>query len=144
MERATMELLILLDGGLGLLERDFDPVAPGDPVAELERLGELIARLEIEDERLRGDRREPVDDRAALRAEGRRHRQPSAECLHPPADDLRGLRPFQRPTGGRQGLWRDRRRGELAAHGKKTRWRPKNLPWQAILPSLLKYLMNAG
>ena len=98
-QRATMRPFVFLHRCFRPLERHIDAIPAGDAVAEFERLVELVAGVEIEDERFRGDGCQPVNDQTTLRAKRRGHRQSLSISLHSPRDDLRGLECFQGTAG---------------------------------------------
>jgi len=91
MERTAVQLFVFRCGRLRPLQRHLDAIPPGDTIAEFQRLVELVASFEIEDERSRGDGRKPMDDQAPLGAEGSGHGQPLAIPLRRPGNDLRGF-----------------------------------------------------
>ena len=98
-QRAAMRPFVFLHRRFRPLERHIDAIPASDAVAEFERLVELVAGVEIEDERFRGDGCQPVNDQTTLRAKRRGHRQSLSISLHSPRDDLRGLECFQGTAG---------------------------------------------
>ena len=80
------------------LQLDFNAVPRGNPVAQLERFLELIARIEVEHVRPRLDLGQPMDDHAPFRPKGRGHGQLGKIMLHGPGDDLPRRGRFQPPA----------------------------------------------
>ena len=96
--------LVLRHGQFRTDELHRDTVPLPQPLAQVERLGELVAGVEVEDAHRRFDPGEHVQDAAALGAERRRHRQPRVEVPHRPAQDVLGRLAFQ--LGVRRGQLR--------------------------------------
>ena len=94
-KRPAMLGFIFLNGLAGVNVFDLDAVAGQDPLAQFQRLGELIAGLEIEDAHARLDLGQHVDDAVAFRSKRRAHGELWKERPHRPAQH--GLRrlPFQ-------------------------------------------------
>ena len=74
-ERPAVQRFVLRHRELRLQQVDLDAVLLGDAVAQVERLLELVARLEVEHVRFRRDLGQHRQDHAAFRPEGRGHRQ---------------------------------------------------------------------
>ncbi len=111
-ERTPVLGFVLRYGQLGLFQFHLDAVLFRQAVAQFERLGELVAGLEIEHLRPRLDPRQHVNDHAAFRAEGGRHRQVGEEPVDRPADNFLGSRLGQALVGLGQFLAQRGREGQ--------------------------------
>src|SRR4029453_1061306 len=98
-ERAVVDLFVLLDRVGGPLQFDRDAVAAFDFLTKIEGLLKLIARVEVEDRRGRGDLGQHVNQDHPLRTKGRRHGEPRREALGRPAEDVWRLGQFQGGAG---------------------------------------------
>ena len=74
-ERTAVLLFVFLDRRFGPNVIHFDAVAILDPLAQFQRLLELVARLQIKNADVRLQLRQHVNDAVAFRAERSRHRQ---------------------------------------------------------------------
>ena len=115
-----MKRLVLGDRQLRLQHVDLDAVLLDNTVLQVERLLELVARVEVEDVGRRRELRDQREQEATLGAEGRPHREARRVALVGPSEDLVGsgrLEPLTlggevRQESGRGRLARRRWRGE--------------------------------
>jgi hypothetical protein len=94
-----MQLFVLLNRRIRPLVFHFDPVPPLHFLAQVERFLELVARVEVENWRLRCDLGQHVDQHHAFRAEGRGHRELRPKAGRRPAEDVLRLRQLQAGAG---------------------------------------------
>ena len=111
-QRAAMFAFVLLDGGIRPDVLHLDAVTRANALAQLQRFGELIARIEVEQTHARLDLRQHVDETATLCPERRRHRQLGEKGVDCPAHNQLGRGIPELFRGGQDLL---RRQGEC--HG---------------------------
>ncbi len=91
----AVEGFVFGNGKFGLEHVDLDAILRGNAVAQIERLLELVAGVEIEDISFRRDLGEHREDHAAFGSERRGHGQVRGESLMSPCDDFLGRGRFQ-------------------------------------------------
>jgi hypothetical protein len=94
-DRSAVLRFILFDRSLRPFHFHRDAIPPQHFLAQLQRLLELIACIEIEDRRLWRDLGQHVDQHHAFRAERRGHRELLTEPLSRPPQNLLRLGAFQ-------------------------------------------------
>mmetsp|Transcript_27340 Transcript_27340/g.60383 ORF Transcript_27340/g.60383 Transcript_27340/m.60383 type:complete len:216 (-) Transcript_27340:27-674(-) len=89
-ERAAVDLFVLFNRVFWLEQFDIDAELLANLIANVERFLELVARVEIENRRIRGNLGKEVKNYAPFRSEGGSHGQLQAKTLGTPTDDLFG------------------------------------------------------